>query len=553
MISLLFFAFIAGLVTVAGPCILPILPIILGTSTVRSHRARPILIVLGFVLSFSIFAIIFSIFGNLLGISANAFRTIAAIMIGLFGIMMLFPVIQQSIFKKLNPLIQHVSPNRDVGDAGLWSGFILGLSLGLVWSPCAGPVLGSILTLIVTQQNLARSLFLLAAYALGAGIPMLIIAYGGQSIIARVHSLSKYTETIQRVFGVMIILVSIGLLTGMDRTIQVWFSNLGERTTSISQSLIEQKLGTPSNLPILSNKMPDFSGITMWWNTVDGKPLTAEALKGKVVLVDFWTYSCINCIRTYPFLKSMYDKYGKDGFVIVGVHTPEFAFEKDPGNVGREIIKNGLKYPIALDPNYETWNAYRNSYWPAEYLFDRKGRLRHTKFGEGEYILTEGAIRSLLVESSDLALSPMGESVSTPDFSKIQTPETYFGLRRGNAFMGTPGSEAQPIDLVLSEQVGSNQWTIGGNWTFEAQNVISNTKNNIFKFSVQANQLHIVMDSVDGTDKHVSVYVDGIKTGDLVINQSELYNIAAFKDGERHVVEIHFDDAGVRLYSATFS
>ncbi|MBP9869723.1 cytochrome c biogenesis protein CcdA [Patescibacteria group bacterium] len=216
------YAMLAGFVTIAGPCILPLLPIILGTSTVRAHKARPLFIVLGFILSFSAFAVIFSVFGSFLGISPDAFRLIAAILIGTFGFMMLFPRIQETIFAKLGPALGKLAPKTKAGDEGLWSGFILGTSLGLVWSPCAGPVLGSILTLVAAKQNIAQSAVLLGAYALGAGLPMLAIAYGGQAATTRVRAFAKYTTTLQRIFGAIIILVAIALMTGLDRDLQAW-------------------------------------------------------------------------------------------------------------------------------------------------------------------------------------------------------------------------------------------------------------------------------------------------------------------------------------------
>ena len=219
---LFFFAFLAGVVTIAGPCILPLLPIILGTSTVRAHASRPLFIVLGFCVSFAVFAILFSVFGGLLGISPDAFRTIASIVIGLFGLSMLFPKIQETIFAKLQPLLNRITPRTDPTNSGLLSGFILGASLGLVWSPCAGPVLGSILTLVAAKQNLTQAGALLIAYAIGAGLPMLLIAYGGQAAVNRIKSISKYTIAIQRIFGALIILVAIGLYSGLDRSFQTW-------------------------------------------------------------------------------------------------------------------------------------------------------------------------------------------------------------------------------------------------------------------------------------------------------------------------------------------
>ncbi len=219
---LFLFSLLAGAVTVAGPCILPLLPIILGTSTVRQHAMRPLMIVFGFIVSFSFFALAFSAFGRALHISSESFRTASAIIIGLFGLTMVFPKIQQKIFSKIGSFTTRLVPAGTPGDSGLMSGFILGASLGLVWTPCAGPVLGSILTLVASNQNLSQAAGLLLAYAIGAGIPMLAIAYGGQAAVTRVRSLAKYSETIQRVFGILIIIVAIGLFTGIDRSVQTY-------------------------------------------------------------------------------------------------------------------------------------------------------------------------------------------------------------------------------------------------------------------------------------------------------------------------------------------
>ncbi len=308
----------------------------------------------------------------------------------------------------------------------------------------------------------------------------------------------------------------------------------------------------PSDLPILADRMPAFQGITKWWNTSDGQPLTPEKLKGKVVLIDFWTYSCINCIRTYPFIKTMYDRYADKGLVIIGVHTPEFAFEADPTNVGREIEKNGFKHPIALDPDYGTWNAYGNNSWPAEYFFDRQGRLRRVHIGEGKYDESEEAIRGLLAEGN-VELAPMGTAVATPDFSQIGTNETYFGLARGSAFMGTPGRDGDNVAMRANDVVAPDKWTAGGTWTFHKEYVQTNSDGAVFRFNVQASKLHIVMDSADGKDKQIEVYVDGKKTGDLTVNSSTLYTVAEFAHGGRHTVELRIKQSGLRLYAATFS
>lgn len=306
-------------------------------------------------------------------------------------------------------------------------------------------------------------------------------------------------------------------------------------------------------LPVLNFTLPEFQGITRWWNTPNDAPLTPKDLRGNVVLVDFWTYSCINCIRTYPFLREMHEKYGDRGLVIVGVHTPEFAFEADPENVGREIRLNNLRHPIALDPNYATWNAYNNRYWPAEYFFDAQGRLRRTHFGEGGYQESEAAIRSLLKEAGYELEDEGMTDVAAPDFTKIKTPETYFGLERGRAFMHMVGTAGQPTAFESTRAPLPNRWDADGTWTFQPEYAEATSEDARFFFNVQATKLHLVMESADGTPKRIEIFVDGKEAGTLVIQDSDLYDIADFPEAERHIVEIRVLDPGVRFYAATFS
>jgi len=308
-----------------------------------------------------------------------------------------------------------------------------------------------------------------------------------------------------------------------------------------------------SGLPILTQSMPEFQGISRWWNTSDGQPLTPEKLKGKVVLIDFWTYSCINCLRTLPFLRSLQEKYADKGLVIVGVHTPEFDFEGKAENVDKEIKKLGLLYPIALDDRYATWQAYDNHYWPAEYLFDSQGRLRHTHFGEGAYDETEEYIRDLLMEAMPVALAPEEQSFATHDFGQIGTPETYFGLTRQKSFQGTPKPAAAKQNFMVEREPKSNNWSVGGTWSFTDEYAQAEATNDVFTFNVKAAKLHLVLDSADGADKRIKILVDGVATQTMTINESTLYTIAEFSDGGRHTVTVEMLDAGVRFYSATFS
>lgn len=294
-----------------------------------------------------------------------------------------------------------------------------------------------------------------------------------------------------------------------------------------------------SNLPVLATRMPDFQGITRWWNTPDDQPLTAESLKGKVVFVDFWTYSCINCIRTQPFMKKIWETYKDDGLVIVGVHTPEFAFEKVPANVEEAFKKAGLEYPIALDPEFATWNAYNNRYWPAGYFFDRKGQLRFTHFGEGSYDEQEEVIRELLAEGTTLT-DPMTGAGAVPRFDLTKTHETYFGSARSENFVS------------VFDEVGPNQWSTEGTWSVTPEYAASEQAGNRFRMNMESNAMHLVLGSMSGGSKRIKVIADGKTLDPITVSDRRLYTIARFPNGGRHTIDLEILDAGVEFYAATF-
>ena len=319
-----------------------------------------------------------------------------------------------------------------------------------------------------------------------------------------------------------------------------------------------------SDLPILATGIPEFQGISKWWNTTDGKPLTPEGLKGKVVLIDFWTYSCINCIRTQPFMREIWNKYKDDGLVIIGVHTPEFAFEKVPANVEAAIKKAQLEYPIALDAEYATWNAYSNRYWPAGYFFDRQGRLRHFHFGEGDYEKQEEVIRELLAEETTLTDAPT--RATTPNFNLTKTHETYFGSSR-LSFLANPEYKAgAEVEYVM---VGTtpDQWSLDGLWKITPEYAASLRNGNRFRMNVESNAMHLVLGSMDGA-KLIRILIDGKDPtaaqrssmmlvggkgteAKIEVREKQLYTVARFPEGGRHTVEIEFP-AGLEMYAATF-
>ncbi|MCC6563567.1 redoxin family protein [Candidatus Uhrbacteria bacterium] len=304
-----------------------------------------------------------------------------------------------------------------------------------------------------------------------------------------------------------------------------------------------------SDLPILAPAMPEFAGIARWWNTPDGQALTPASLKGKVVLIDFWTYSCINCIRTQPFMRKIWETYKDDGLVIVGVHTPEFAFEKVPANVENALKKAGLEYPIALDPEYATWNAYSNHYWPAGYFFDRQGRLRFTHFGEGSYDEQENIIRELLAEETPLT-DPMTGAGQIPRFELTKTHETYFGsLRLAN--LANPEYEPGVEKTYQLRETAADQWSLGGTWKITDEYAIGLQAGTKFRMNVESNAMHLVLGSMNGP-KTIKVTADGEGAGTIQVDQKQLYTVARFPDGGRHTIEIELVEPGIEFYAATF-
>lgn len=380
----------AGIATVASPCVLPVLPILLGASALpaggTAARHRPLFIALGFVLSFAAAALLFSASTRVLGVSPEALRGASVIVLLTLGVLLCWPALLDRIsapLGRLSTLAQAIGDRAGPGHAG---GLLLGMSLGLLWTPCAGPVLASILALVATEPASGPAAALLIAYAVGAGLPMLLIAYGGQAMATRVRALARHAGAIRRVFGVLVIVTATAMHFQVDAAAVSWLSRALSAGPQATQD------GDAHGVSA-AQQAPEFAGIERWFNT---PPLTMEQLRGKVVLIDFWTFDCVNCLNTLPHVKRWAAQYRDQGLVVVGVHTPEFAFERDAGNVQAAIRRLGVDYPVAQDNRYQTWSAWRNRYWPALYLVDREGRVVFSHVGEGDYEAIEQRIRAAL-------------------------------------------------------------------------------------------------------------------------------------------------------------
>lgn len=561
MIILLGFAFLAGLVTVLAPCILPILPIVLSGGAAQGKH-RPWGIILGVVVSFSVFTLTLSWLVQRLGLSPNFARTLGIVILAGLGVTMLIPGWLEKFEGWISARMSRSgSPTSRHGFGG---GIVLGFSLGAVWTPCAGPILASVTTLAATSGVTTQSVFITIAYAVGAALPMGLIAFFGQKILARVRWLNAHARRVQQVFAV-IVLVTAGLMaTNVDRKIQAaiiqssvnYLPNLqrfeerapvsGNKRPSSAPSTKEKTMSLQNLGPA-----PELTGITGWINS---GPKTLAALRGQVVLIDFWTYTCINCIRTLPYVQSWYDKYRDLGFEIVAVHTPEFEFEKVPANVEKAVQDFSITYPVALDPNYGTWQAYQNRYWPAKYFVDAKGNIRYVHFGEGEYEKSEQVIQELLREAGQTVTEDLVAATGTP-FRTGQTPETYFGLARAERFTSAEPLTAGQHVYSVKQDLDTNAWALEGEWTINEESVLAGS-GSALTIQVRTKDVFFVLGGSGETSQSVNVVTDGTGTLQLAVTgqagDQTLYRVAAFPDFGDHRVRLEFPQGGVRLYAATF-
>lgn len=392
-------AFGAGVLTIAAPCVLPMLPIILGASVgvgaSEGHRSairtRPLCIVGGFVVTFSVLGLVLARLTDEAGIASSVLRAVALVVLTGLGVLMIWPAPYDRLSSRLAGLLGRADRVAARAGNGNLGGLVLGAIIGVLWTPCAGPVLATVLTLVATASDPARGTTLLVGYALGAGLPMLAIAYGGQQVVGRVRRFTRYAAPLQRAFGVLVVVTAFAIHGG-------WDVQLASRVVPSFDDPDEAPTGLVDVGPA-----PDLAGITAWLNSA---PLTLDALRGRVVLVDFWTYSCVNCVRTLPHVVEWYERYRGAGLVVIGVHTPEFAYERATENLRAAVARLGITYPVAQDNGYATWKAYDNHFWPAQYLVDRRGRLVLKHVGEGHYQAMEDAIRTLLGTAPDGALTP---------------------------------------------------------------------------------------------------------------------------------------------------
>src|SRR3989344_5869330 len=455
MILLVAFAFLAGIVTILSPCILPILPIVLSSTVDTTGKRRPLGVVVGFVLSFTFFTLFLTTLVRLIGIPAESLRYLSIIILIIFGLSLFIPQIQlviEQLFSKLTRFAPQSQTRH-----GFFGGLIIGLSLGLLWTPCVGPILASVISLALSGTVTAQAFIITFAYATGTAIPMFLILQAGSTALQKIPWLLKNSARIQKGFGIVMILVAIAIFFNLDRRFQTYilntFPQYGVGLTQLEDNQLvrdtlqrlnpepmdETVIGKPMSDLVLPKgpPAPEIIPGGAWFNT---QPLTLAALKGKVVIIDFWTYSCINCQRTFPHLNAWWSKYKDEGLLIIGIHTPEFEFEKDYENVNKAVEKYKIMYPVVQDNEYKTWRAYKNRYWPRKYLIDIDGFIVYDHIGEGSYEETEKKIQGLLEERNKIL--HMREEINIPiteisqDAIDVRTPEIYFGYEFSRGQMG---------------------------------------------------------------------------------------------------------------------
>ena len=582
MAILLAFSFLSGAVTVLSPCILPVLPIVLSSSA-ASGKQRPLGVIMGLIISFSIFTLLITQIVSLLGLSANTLRIIAVSVIGILGLSMIIPKLSELVEKTLSFLPRMAGSNQHEGN-GFLPGFITGLSLGLVWAPCAGPILASVTALAATQSLSFASALVVIAYAIGSGIPLLAIAYGGRSLIQKLPFLNRNLGKVQRIFGIVMIMTAVAIALNFDVLVTSWLTNAlpsglssalskFETSSSVNEQLDEltksdktdyfvsgdisiENLQSGAILPNLG-PAPELTGIVNWINS---DPLTLELLRGKVVLIDFWTYSCVNCVRTLPYIKEWHDKYAKDGLVIIGVHTPEFEFEKDTRNVEKAVERFSMKYPVAQDNDFKTWRAFNNRYWPAKYFIDSEGNVRYTHFGEGAYAESELVIQQLLAETGVVT----GESISPEaenGFSNLQTPETYIGYSRQIAFVSPERlAPDEASKYTLPANIPLHRFAVSGNWIFSEEFAEASESGSQLILHFFAKDVYLVLDSpklgkirieIQGeTARNLSEDLD--QNNEITIDEARLYHLASFELPLEGTLVITYLDSGIQSYAFTF-
>jgi cytochrome c biogenesis protein CcdA/thiol-disulfide isomerase/thioredoxin len=579
-------AFIGGVLTILSPCILPVLPFVFARAD-QPFRRSGLPLLAGMALTFSVVAIAAAFGGHWVVRLNQGGRYVAMLIFLILGVTLVFPSLAERLTR---PLVNaggrlQGSPASDSAQGGstkniIGKSFVLGISTGLLWAPCAGPILGLILTGAAIQGPGARSSFLLLSFALGAATSLGIALLAGSRVFSAMKRTLAFEVWIRRALGVAVIMGVVAIAFGWDTNLLTRFSfvNTARAETHLIDALRgEAPASAASPAPAAADEpklgdegpFPDLSGADSWINS---SPLSAKLLRGKVVLIDFWTYSCINCLRALPYVEAWSTKYKGAGLVVIGVHTPEFAFEKERSNVEKAVRDLKVTYPVAIDSDYRIWQAFHNEYWPAHYFIDGKGRIRYHHFGEGEYDQSERVIQELLRENGATSLSNEAVNVSAtgveaaPDRQGPHSPETYIGYHRAEHFASVEPVAHDSRKLYTPQpRLSLNQWALGGSWKVGEESAVLQSAPGKIVFRFHARDLHLVLGTIkNGKPVRFMVKLDGTApgedhgsdtdaTGAGTVQGHRLYQLIRQKGAvEDRTFEIEFLDPGVQAFAFTF-
>jgi cytochrome c biogenesis protein CcdA/thiol-disulfide isomerase/thioredoxin len=587
-------AYLGGVLTILSPCILPVLPFVFARAD-QPFVKTGLPLLAGMALTFAAVATLAALGGGW-AVRANEIgRDAALVLLAIFGLTLLVPSIADRLTRPIvslgNKLSQSSTAEASSGQK-IFSSFVLGIATGLLWAPCAGPILGLVLTGAALQGANAKTSLLLLAYAAGAATSLAAaLLIGGRVFAAMKRSLGA-GDWIRRALGVAVLAGVAAIALGFDTGFLTRVS--AAPTNALEQTLIDRTQAQRPTTSVVMNDgagammmmsahhhssaatalpvegdMPSLAGATQWLNS---PPLTRESLRGKVVLVDFWTYSCINCLRALPYVKAWAEKYRDKGLVVIGVHAPEFAFEKNIDNVKRAVRELGVTYPVAIDNDYAIWQGFNNEFWPAHYFIDAEGRIRHHHFGEGEYTESEKVIQQLLAEAgrtgvaSDIVKVLAGGAEAESNAGDVQSPETYIGYDRAEHFASTEDAVHDTAHIyALAPTLHLNQWGLTGEWTVSGEHATLDTAGGKITFHFHARDLHLVLGpGKDGKPVHFRVLVNGQApgadhgadvdaAGNGTVTEQRLYQLVR-QSGEvkGRTFEIQFLDPGVEAFSFTF-
>ncbi|WP_343649656.1 cytochrome c biogenesis protein DipZ [Stenotrophomonas sp.] len=585
---LLLLSYLGGALTLLSPCILPVLPFVFARAD-RPFLRSTLPLLLGMALTFTVVASLAAVGSQWVAQANQIGRWVALVLMALFALALLWPRLADHLLAPFQRVGARLSARADAADAagrgGAGTSLLIGIATGLLWAPCAGPILGLVLTGAALHGASVGTSVLLLAYALGAMTALALAVWVGGRVFRALQARLGLGDAVRKVLGVAALLAVVAIGLGWDTGLLTRLSTVS--TARIEQGLLDAVPGAQPSPPSMlmsasaaaadaplpmEGTLPALTGATGWLNS---PPLDREQLRGKVVLIDFWTYSCINCLRAMPYVHEWERRYRDHGLVVIGVHTPEFAFERDPRNVMKAVQQLKVEYPVALDNQYAIWRAFNNNYWPAHYFVDAQGNIRAHQFGEGNYAHSEQVIRRLLTEAgqtdlpapADPAAADLQGVAAQADMGNLRSPETYLGHARAEQF-ASPGGQRDDtsFDYTLPAALQLNQWGLAGRWTVSDEAAQLQQSGGRIGFQFHARDLHLVLaPGADGRPVRFRVLLDGKPLpaadagadvradGSGVVDEHRLYQLVRQRGAVApHRFEIEFLDAGVQAYAFTF-